>query len=722
VATRDLLAFTTTRLLLGLALVALAVACELGRVPMPLVDTLDRYLYDTRLRLQPVRPNSRVVIVDVDERSLREQGRWPWSRETIARLTRTIARDGGARALGFDMVFAEPQASQDETLMRALDGLPVALGYYFSSELGAVSTGLLPEPVWPAGVLRERRLSVTSWNGYGANVVPLQRAARSAGFFNPVVDRDGVVRSLPLLAEYRGQLYESLSVAVLRLYFGNAPLTLRSDGLNADSLGFGPTGAQARIPVSEGTTALVPFQGRGGSAGSRFRYVSATDVIEGRVEPRLFRDRIVLVGTSAPGLTDLRATPVSEVYPGVEVHASLIAGALEGTIRTRPADAPVLSAVVIAVVGGAAAVAMAGSGAIGIAGATLVGLSMLFAWNAIAYAYLGWVVPLAAGVLALLGLAGVNLVAGYVTEGRSRRAVIGLFGQYVAPQLVERMALDPDNVPLESRNKELTILFADIRGFTRMAENMDPQLLRDYLNRFLTAMTEVIHEYDGTVDKYIGDAVMAFWGAPVDDPRHADHAVAAALAMQREVERLNVEFDALGWPRLVVGIGINTGIVRVGDMGSRLRRAYTVIGDAVNLAARLEGLSKKYDLPIVIGDATRRAVRDVALQFVTQTDVQGRSEPVGVWQPAGFARPAEGPDPLGAGGPGADGLKADGLGADRLGADGLGADGLALAGAGQAADRAGPAVSFPASTTPGDDPSSRSPDPAGPAGQRARIA
>ena len=242
-------------------------------------------------------------------------------------------------------------------------------------------------------------------------------------------------------------------------------------------------------------------------------------------------------------------------------------------------------------------------------------------------------VPLASGVLALFAVAALNLVAGYVTEGRSRRAVIGLFGQYVAPQLVERMAHDPDNYPLESQNKELTILFADIRGFTRMAESMDPQQLRDYLNRFLTAMTEVIHDYNGTVDKYIGDAVMAFWGAPVDDPRHADHAVAAAIAMQREVERLNREFEALGWPPLAVGIGINTGVVRVGDMGSRLRRAYTVIGDAVNLAARLEGLSKKYELPIVIGEATRRSVQGIALQFVARSEVHGRSEPVGVWQP-----------------------------------------------------------------------------------------
>jgi adenylate cyclase len=651
VGLRELLPMRTRRLVLGLGLVAVAVACELGHLALPLVETLDRYLYDTRLRLQPAKPNARVIIVDVDERSLREQGRWPWSRETLARLTTTIARDGGARAVGFDMVFAEPNAREDPPLMRALTGQPVALGYYFSSELGAVSTGLLPQPVWPAVVLADRRIAVTTWNGYGANVVPLQRAARAAGFFNPVVDRDGVVRALPLLAEYKGQLYESLAVATLRIYFGNAPLTLRADGLHADSLGFGPSGEQARIPISEGTTALVPFQGRGGAAASRFRYVSATDVLEGRVEPRLFRDRIVLVGTSAPGLTDLRATPVSEVYPGVEIHASLIAGALEGTIRTRPVEAPLISASAVGAVGVAAAIAMAGAGVIGIAATALVGLSTLFAWNAIAYAQLAWVVPLASGVLLLLGLATLNLVAGYVTEGRSRRAVIGLFGQYVAPQLVERMAHDPDNVPLESRNAELTILFADIRGFTRMAESMEPQQLRDYLNRFLTSMTEVIHAYDGTVDKYIGDAVMAFWGAPVDDPLHADHAVAAAIAMQREVERLNREFDALGWPRLAVGIGINTGVVRVGDMGSRLRRAYTVIGDAVNLASRLEGLSKKYELPIVIGDATRQRVRGIALQFVAQSEVHGRTEPVGVWQPVPLDLGAYAPPGAAAAGP-----------------------------------------------------------------------
>jgi len=647
-ALRELSPMRTTRLGFGLLVVLIAVACEVGQLSLPLVGTLDRYLYDTRLRLQPARPSSRIVIVDIDERSLAEQGRWPWSRTRIATLSDAIARDGGARALGFDMVFAEPQPDQDPLLSRAFAGQPVALGYYFSSELGAISSGQLPPPVWPSTLLHDRRLTAGVWSGYGANTGPLQAAVRGAGFFNPVVDRDGVVRSLPLLAEYDGQLYESLAVAVLRIYFGGAAPTLHSNGLTAESLAFGQHGEQARIPISEGTAALVPFQGRGGPAASRFRYVSATDVLEGRVDPRIFRDRIVLVGASAPGLADLRPTPVSELYPGVEVHASLIAGALEGTIRTRPAEGPGVTAIAVGLVGLFAAFAMAGAGVAGIAAVTLLGMSMLFSWNAIAYASLGWVIPLASGVLALAALAALNLVAGYVTEGRSRRAVIGLFGQYVAPQLVERMASDPDNYPLESQSKELTILFADIRGFTRMAESMDPLLLRDYLNRFLTSMTEVIHAYNGTVDKYIGDAVMAFWGAPLDDPRHADHAVAAAIAMQQEVERLNREFEALGWPHLTVGIGINTGVVRVGDMGSQLRRAYTVIGDAVNLAARLEGLSKTFELPIVIGDATRRAVRGIALQFVAQTVVEGRTEPVGVWQPialdpSAYAPPADSP-------------------------------------------------------------------------------
>jgi adenylate cyclase len=244
------------------------------------------------------------------------------------------------------------------------------------------------------------------------------------------------------------------------------------------------------------------------------------------------------------------------------------------------------------------------------------------------------VLPVAGMLLLVMVQAVLNLVTGYVMEGRSRRAMLALFGEYVAPQLVERMARDPRSVRIDSGDKELTILFADIRGFTRMAETMRPEQLREYLNRFLTAMTDVIHRHHGTVDKYIGDAVMAFWGAPIDDPDHADHAVAAALDMQREVARLSDAFAREGLPTLAVGIGLNTGLVRVGDMGSRARRAYTVIGDAVNLAARLEALTKHVDAAgIVAGDATRRAARAHRFESLGLHAVPGRQEPVHAWVP-----------------------------------------------------------------------------------------
>ncbi|MFN5883253.1 MAG: adenylate/guanylate cyclase domain-containing protein, partial [Burkholderiales bacterium] len=337
-------------------------------------------------------------------------------------------------------------------------------------------------------------------------------------------------------------------------------------------------------------------------------------------------------------------------FTEVELQASLIAGALEGNLRTAPEVGSLVSAVVLGVVGTLLAVAMSAAAVPSVIGLMLLGVSIFTGWNTVAYARLDWVLPLGSGLLMLFGLALINLVASYLLEGRARRAVIRLFGQYVAPQLVARMADDPHHAPLQSQDKELTILFADIRGFTRMAERMDPQQLREVLNRFLTVMTEVVHAHQGTLDKYIGDAVMAFWGAPLEDAQHADHAVAAAIAMQEALDDLNLEFARRGLPALSMGIGINTGVVRVGDMGSQLRRSYTVIGDAVNLAARLEGISKDQGIPVAVGDSTRRQVNALALEFVGQLQVQGRDEAVRVWQPvtlrsAVWSQPAA-PEPL----------------------------------------------------------------------------
>ncbi|MCC7059269.1 MAG: adenylate/guanylate cyclase domain-containing protein [Burkholderiaceae bacterium] len=622
------------RIFAGLGIVVLFAAANLGWLQVGGLGALDRELYDGRQRMVAPVFDPRIVIVDIDERSLAERGRWPWDRATTGALAEALVTRGGAAVVGLDVVFAEPQNGSDDDarLAAAIAQRPIVLGYYFSSEREGRTSGALPAPLYEGEAASALDRRVTHARGYGANLAGLQRAARASGFFNPFLgaglDPDGVIRALPLLAAYRGSVYESLAVAVLREYLGNASVTVRRDRFELD-------GQRDRVvmPVSTGFTAMVPFAGSGGASGGHFRYLSATDVLAGRVDWSLLRDRIVLVGTTAPGQTDLRATPVSEVYPGVEIHASLIAGALDGRLKQRPADAPAIGALFTILAGGLLALVLPALGAVGVVLLSSVAALMLVGVNAIAYSNSALVLPLAASLAAVLALAVFNIAVGWFVEGRARRAIEQLFGEYVSPALVERMARDPVNYLAVSSNRELTILFADIRGFTRIAEAMEPAPLREYINAFLTGMTELIHAHRGTVDKYMGDAVMAFWGAPVDDPEHADTAVACALAMQNEVRRMSAEFVARGLPPLSVGIGINTGVVRVGDMGSRRRRAYTVIGDAVNLASRLEGLTKRYEVPIIVGEATTQRCRRYRFFELARAMVDGRADSVRVFVP-----------------------------------------------------------------------------------------
>ena len=284
-------------------------------------------------------------------------------------------------------------------------------------------------------------------------------------------------------------------------------------------------------------------------------------------------------------------------------------------------------------VAGAAALVMPRLGAAGIVLLAAALLLVLQSANALMFGVMDWITPVAAPMMAVVLIAILNLATGHFIESKARQAVVALFGQYVSPKLVQRMAREPSAYPMESQNKRLTILFADIRGFTRIAESMDPQVLREYLNTFLTRMTEVIHQHQGTVDKYMGDAIMAFWGAPVDDLEQEDHAVVAAIAMQDAAEELSRDFARRGLPPLVIGIGINSGTARVGDMGSQLRRAYTAIGDAVNLAARLEALTKRYGLPVLVGEMTARQVIRVEMMPLGEADVPGRTERVRVFCP-----------------------------------------------------------------------------------------
>ncbi|MDO4906076.1 MAG: adenylate/guanylate cyclase domain-containing protein [Lautropia sp.] len=613
----------------GLCTVVLACAALLGYLTIPVVQTFDRLHQDHRLRWMPVVPESSVLIVDIDEKSLQEQGRWTWPRKTLARLVDHIVDDGGARVLGFDIVFAELSPGDDQELVEAIRDKPVVLGYYFTRQAGARQIGALPRPIFQADLFEDRVLP--DWDGFGTNIEQIGKVAQGSGFFNARIDDDGVVRSVPVLTPFDGQMYESLALAILRAYEGNPPISLREQDLSLSE--------RTRLILDESLGVRVPFAGAAGPGAGRFEYIPATDVLEGRVDPQRFRDRIVLVGASAPGIGDRHATPVNRSTPGVEVHATLIASALAGGMPVVPWHAGYTIAVLTIILGGMAALWMPRLGAPGILLLMSVLLAILYGSNAWMFGGLGWIMPLAAPMLALVLIAVLNLAVGHFIEGKARRAVIQLFGQYVSPKLVQRMARQPEAYPIESQNKRLTILFADIRGFTRMAESMDPQVLREYLNMFLTRMTEVIHQHQGTVDKYMGDAIMAFWGAPVEDAEQEDHAVVAAIAMQDAVAELNQVFAQRGWPALMIGIGINSGTARVGDMGSQLRRTYTAIGDAVNLAARLEALTKRFGLPVLLGETTARQVQLVELEPLGEADVPGRSERVRVFCPKRYVKP-----------------------------------------------------------------------------------
>jgi adenylate cyclase len=662
---------------MGLAIVLLFILHALQKYPtgdgrLPLIARLDNILYDTRLNLtMPESVDPSVVILDIDEKSLGEIGHWPWSRSLMAELIAKLFDRYGIEVLGFDIVWAErdtssgidtldalaerdlkqasgfqqaykslrPGLDNDALFAKAMQGRAVVLGYYFSNEERAARVNAIPGPVLPRGSFAGRDIHITRWSGYTGNLPEYQRNAAAAGHFNPVVDEDGVTRRVPMLVEFDGAYYESLALAVVRTYIARRddgrfppvePGYPRAAGADAapEWLKVGPL----RIPVDDQAAALIPYRGEKRS----FPYIALADVVKDRVQPAALRGKIVLVGASAHGLYDLRSTPVGSVFPGVEIHANLIAGMLGGTIKERPAFVGA-ELVLLLGCGVALAILLPLLSALWATLATLAALGLVVLFNFAAWTRADMALPLAASVAMIAVLYVMNMAYGYFVESRSKRQFAELFGQYVPPELVDRMAADPAKYNMEPRSAELTILFADVRGFTGISEALKPDELREYINEYLTGMSTIIRSrYRGTLDKYIGDAVMAFWGAPVEDPQHARNAVLAALEMQRDCELLNAKFAARGWPALNIGVGVNSGTVRVGDMGSRVRRAYTAMGDAVNVASRIEGRTKSYAVGILAGEATRERVKDVVFREVDRIRVMGRDEAVTVYEPLGL--------------------------------------------------------------------------------------
>lgn len=651
---------------LGLMLVVLALWLQHSdRDPLrDLRQRLEGVAYD--LRFDFTRPftgdSTDVVIVDIDEQALQQEGHWPWPRPRLAELVERLF-DQGAVVVGLDMVFPEParnpardlqgritarlgnefaglegmleliapQLDGDRIFAEALTDSDAVLGYLLTRS--PKTAGGLGPPLEGPSIPDPDTSTLRRMHGYLGNVDPLPEQA-AGGFFTILPDPDGIIRRYHLLLAHEGSVYPALALAMAQQYLLADEITVATTRIGSrdaiDRIEFG--GLQ--VSTDREGAVMVPYRGGAGS----FPYVSAAEVLSGDAARDQLEGRLVLVGATAEGLYDLRSTPLEGVYPGVEVHANVLQGLLDGRFPFQPNWSEGANFALLLLIGLALSLLLPLLRPLPLTVVTLGAAATLVAGNTLLWAQFHWALPLAIPLLLVIVLGGLNMAQGYLFEARGRRELKRMFGQYVPPELVEEIANDPASAAsLEGERREMTVLFADIRGFTGLSERLPPGEIKDLLNRFFTPMTRIIFEQRGTIDKYVGDQIMAFWGAPQSDPDHARHAVAAALAMRDKAHELADELAADGLPRVAIGIGLSTGPMNVGNMGSEYRRSYTVLGDAVNLGARLEALTRRYGVDIVVSEATRRPLENEFLfRTLGRVQVKGRESEVTIHEPLGF--------------------------------------------------------------------------------------
>jgi adenylate cyclase len=658
------------RAAISLALFLCFVAYIHGSLPLRLVDQLERFSYDARVRLtMPGTVDRRIVIVDIDDKTLKEQGQWPLPRDKFAQMLDQLFTLYHVKLVAFDISFPEADRSQDLALLDELSAGPLGKDQAFLKQTEAVRPRLERDKIFAASMLHrpavlgyvfygphtpggERKVGQLSPPaipnaraqypeiqfphvvGYTTNLPVLAQAAAAQGFFSNSTDDDGSIRWADQLTEYNGDVYASLDLAVLQVLQNNAPVQLGFDN-GVKDMGHleDVVVGNAIIPVNDQMSALVPYRGYYPS----FPYVSATDVIEGVAKADTLKDAIVYVGTTAPGLQDLRTSPVGGVYPGVEVHANFLSGVFDDRIKDahpqylRGAHALLLFMITLLITWAAM------RKSITVASLVMLGTGLaIFLGDLALWQYGNVVFPLASPLLYLVVLFMLHSLYGFFIESRGKRHLSRMFSQYIPPELVEEMDSQQEGYSMESDSRELTVMFADVRDFTSISEAMQPKDLSHLMNEYLTPMTRAIHTHRGTIDKYMGDAIMAFWGAPMTDKDHARHALETALDMTRLLAELNAGFKQKGWPELRIGVGMTTGVMSVGDMGSEFRRAYTVMGDAVNLGSRLEGLTKQYGVQIICSEMTKTAVPDFAYLELDRVRVKGKEQPVAIYEPLGL--------------------------------------------------------------------------------------
>ena len=661
--------------LLALSLFLTGLMILFYMVENPFLERIERRSLDVRFLTRGKEPPGPfAVLAAIDEKSLDEIGKWPWPRAKIAALIDRLSEEG-AKVIAMDIVFSEPDENNNLRFVESMEeetralGLkeprlekflkkaraeadndmilavaisqskaPVVLGYFFhfsQKEIAHLSEAELALKRSNVGASAVRLVQFLSPQAkkvkvYEAllpesNIDKLVKASRIAGYYNIFPDIDGTVRWIPLVISYQDRFYPALSLEAVRSYVGNnIPLRVRVADHGIETIKLGPV----TIPTDEMGRLLINF--RGGP--HTFPHYSVADILAGRTPANAFRDRIVFVGSTAIGVYDLRVTPFSTVFPGLEVHANVADNILRQTFLFRPEWAGFFDLAAILFMGL-------------VTGLVLPRLRALFSVLLIGVLFLGYLVvsqslfvrqgiwlnavyPLLTMVIVYTAVT----LYRYIVEEREKRKIRGAFSFYVTPSVVNEMLKNPEKLKLGGDKKELSVLFSDIRGFTTLAEEMEPETLVNLLNEYLTEMTNIVFEFDGLLDKYIGDAVMAVFGAPLEQTDHPARACRTALKMLEGLSRMQQKWEAEGTPRLDIGIGINTGPMVVGNMGSERRFDYTVMGDSVNLAARLEGINKEYGTQVVISEFTYESIKeDFFCRELDAVRVKGKARPVKIF-------------------------------------------------------------------------------------------
>lgn len=597
-----------------------------------------------------------IIIVDIDERSLKALGQWPWSRDKVATLLQNLS-DLGVAIIGLDVVFAEADNSSphnvfqklglpfqdvpnyDEMLAKTIEDTPTIMGYVFA---------LTPDSIQPEGqpktsaIMIEHERPTRSYviKPYRPilNIPLIQQKAYSSGYFNTIPDSDGIVRSIPLVMEYNGVIYPSLSLEMARLILGEKKVDILYDenGLNQIVIG------EHKIPTDFFGRLMINYRGSQNS----YQYISAIDVYNKHVNPLHVKDKIALVGTSAAGLLDLRSTPFESVYAGVEVHANAIDNILHQNFIAKPIwtrGVDMMSIALLALV--TFALLLLPSALLSFSGLLALNL-IIIATHYYAMIYQGILLNTILPIVSINVLFIIGQAINYFLEIKQKEMIKHKFASKVSPAVMNNI-LSSEADFLQGMEKEITIFFSDIRNFTAISEAAgEPKHLIHFMNAYMDPMTDIIIKAGGTVDKFIGDSIMAYWNAPLSVENHADKAVSAALEQLHHLVKLNQilqknpEFSAIhtmalhnNKPIIDIGIGINTGLAIVGEMGTSRRSDFTVIGDPINLGSRLESLCKYYGAHIIISHFTKRQLKgDYVMRLLDLVTVKGKQEPVEIWQ------------------------------------------------------------------------------------------